>query len=318
MAAPSTPARQHCSSKPSLHAWRCTPSVFFGWNIVSGSTRSQRSYLRLVNPGIESSRITINAYDDGGARRGPVELSPPAGHARHVTASELETGTGLDRGRLGTGSGRWWLHGERDAAGSVMSLLQTPTGRLTNLSGVPGMTDTASPPPLPPIQPDLVVQSPSVSDSSLNPGQSFDFDHTVRNQGGTQSAATLIQFYQSTHATPTRADTSLGVLGVARPCRFRQKRRKGALDRTIHPGTYSYGACVDSVSGESNTTNNCSSPVTVTVGGGRRPPGLVFESSGASDSSPSPSGYIVLNAVVRSASCPQVWLGDPRRLPVCR
>ena len=31
------------------------------------------------------------------------------------------------------------------------------------------------------------------------------------------------------------------------------------------PGTYYYGACVDSVSGESDTRNNCSSAVTVTV-----------------------------------------------------
>ena len=30
-------------------------------------------------------------------------------------------------------------------------------------------------------------------------------------------------------------------------------------------GTYYYGACVDSVSGESDTTNNCSASVEVTV-----------------------------------------------------
>ena len=33
-------------------------------------------------------------------------------------------------------------------------------------------------------------------------------------------------------------------------------------------GTYYYGACVESVSGESRTDNNCSSAVTVTVGDG--------------------------------------------------
>ena len=30
-------------------------------------------------------------------------------------------------------------------------------------------------------------------------------------------------------------------------------------------GTYYYGACVDTVTGESDTTNNCSSAVSVTV-----------------------------------------------------
>ena len=31
------------------------------------------------------------------------------------------------------------------------------------------------------------------------------------------------------------------------------------------PGTYYYGACVDAVTGESDTTNNCSGSVSVTV-----------------------------------------------------
>jgi len=31
------------------------------------------------------------------------------------------------------------------------------------------------------------------------------------------------------------------------------------------PGTYYYGACVDAVTGETDTTNNCSASVPVTV-----------------------------------------------------
>ncbi len=33
------------------------------------------------------------------------------------------------------------------------------------------------------------------------------------------------------------------------------------------PGTWYYGACVDAVTGESDTMNNCSSSVEVNVGG---------------------------------------------------
>ena len=47
-------------------------------------------------------------------------------------------------------------------------------------------------------------------------------------------------------------------------------------------GTYYYGACVNSVTGESDTSNNCSSAVTVTI----RAPDLVVESPSVSDSSP--------------------------------
>ena len=39
------------------------------------------------------------------------------------------------------------------------------------------------------------------------------------------------------------------------------------LDAPATAGTYYYGACVDRVSGESDSRNNCSTAVTVTVGG---------------------------------------------------
>ena len=110
-----------------------------------GSNQSQRSYLRLVNTRNASTQVTIRAHDDRGVQRGPVSLSVPAGRARHVTASELETGQGLS-GRLGTGSGKWRLTVEASQPVHVMSLLQSPTGHVTNLSGVPAVTDTVAPP----------------------------------------------------------------------------------------------------------------------------------------------------------------------------
>ena len=41
-----------------------------------------------------------------------------------------------------------------------------------------------------------------------------------------------------------------------------------SLNAPSDAGTYYYGACVESVSGESNTGNNCSPGVSVTVSGG--------------------------------------------------
>ena len=118
--------------------------------------------------------------------------------------------------------------------------------------------------------PDLVVQSPSVSDASPEPGASVTFSATVRNQGDGESAATTLRYYRSTDATISTADTEVGrdaVSGLA---------ASGASDESISltlpasAGTYYLGACVDLVSGESNTGNNCSNAATVTVAGSDR------------------------------------------------
>ena len=228
-----------------------------------GSARKKVSYLRLINPGSASTRITISAHDDQGRNRGPVSFSLLAGHARHVTVSELETGEGLD-GRLGTGSGKWRLTVTATQPVQVMSLLRTPTGHLTNLSGVPAMTGTVTPPP-PSTTPDLVVQSPSVSDSSLNAGQAFTLRATVRNQGDSRSAATTLRYYRSSDATISTADTRVGTDAVRGLDPSATSPESISLTTPSSAGTYYYGACVDAVSGESDTANNCSSGVRVTV-----------------------------------------------------
>ena len=102
-----------------------------------GRNRSQRSFLRLINPGSTGAGITIEAHDDAGTRRGPVNFELPAGRARRLTVSELETGGQGLAGRLGTGSGKWRLTVTATGPVQVMSLLLTPTGHLANLSGVP-------------------------------------------------------------------------------------------------------------------------------------------------------------------------------------
>ena len=49
--------------------------------------------------------------------------------------------------------------------------------------------------------PDLVVESLSVSERTLNAGESFTLNATVRNLGAGQSAATTLRYYRSTDAT---------------------------------------------------------------------------------------------------------------------
>ena len=102
-----------------------------------GSNRNQVSQLRLVNPGEQSAEVTITGIDDKGqSPGGTVSLSLGAGTARTLSAQVLESGEGLT-GALGDGAGKWRLTVTADKPIVVKSLLESPTGHLTNLSTVP-------------------------------------------------------------------------------------------------------------------------------------------------------------------------------------
>ena len=118
--------------------------------------------------------------------------------------------------------------------------------------------------------PDLIVQSPSVSVAMLTPEQAFTLQVTVHNQGDEQAAATMLHYYRSNNSTITASDTEVGTDAIDALDASATSAASIALTAPtgISPevGIY-YGACVASVSGESNTDNNCSSAVRVTVSG---------------------------------------------------
>ena len=102
-----------------------------------GSNRSQVSKLRLINQFEGEANVLIQGEDDGGDSPGSgVRTSLPAGAAVMIDAADLEAGFGMD-GALGDGMGKWRLHVQSDQPIMVMSLLESPTGHVTNLSGVP-------------------------------------------------------------------------------------------------------------------------------------------------------------------------------------
>ena len=145
--------------------------------------------------------------------------------------------------------------------------------------------------------PDLVVGSPSVSDSSPDAGASFTFSATVHNFGTASSAATTLRYYRSADATISGTDTQVGTGAVGALSRSGNSAESIDLTAPSSPGTYYYGACVDAVTGESDTSNNCSDAVTVTVGR----PDLVVESPSVDDDSPEPGGSFTLSATVRNS-----------------
>ncbi|MCY3684139.1 MAG: fibronectin type III domain-containing protein, partial [Gemmatimonadetes bacterium] len=144
--------------------------------------------------------------------------------------------------------------------------------------------------------PDLIVESPSVDNNTLSPEQSFRLSATVRNRGGERSASTTLRYYLSTDETISTSDTEVGTDYVSRLNASASSDEWARLKAPLSEGTHYYGACVESVSGESDTGNNCSSAVTVTVLG----PDLIVESPSVSNSSPGPGASFRLYATVRN------------------
>ena len=104
--------------------------VFFN---PAGNTQ-QQSLLRLVNEGDTAANVTVTGVDDAARPGGEVRTTIPAGRSISLTATQLEEGGDGLSGRLGDGVGKWRLRVESNRPLSVMSLLESPSGHLTNLS----------------------------------------------------------------------------------------------------------------------------------------------------------------------------------------
>ena len=147
--------------------------------------------------------------------------------------------------------------------------------------------------------PDLIVEAPTVSNSSPTVGASFTLRATVRNQGSDRSASTTLRYYRSSDAAITTSDTEVGTDGVGLLDASRTGSESISLTAPSSAGTYYYGACVESVSGESDTGNNCSSAVTVTVGAAPAPD-LVVDAPTVSTNNPTAGASFTLRATVRN------------------
>ena len=114
-------------------------------------------------------------------------------------------------------------------------------------------------------RPDLSVGSPSVDDAHPEAGGSFTLSATVRNEGDAEAPATTLRWYRSADATITTSDTAVGTDAVAALAVAGVSRGSVDLAAPSTAGPYYYGACVDAVTAEADTANNCSASVRVTV-----------------------------------------------------
>ena len=154
---------------------------------------------------------------------------------------------------------------------------------------------------------DLVVDTPTVSKSTLAPGESFTLTTTVRNQGsGLSGAGTTLRYYSSTDAridtttdnTEVGTAATIGILSgltTFNPVQPNTSSQTVTLTAPDTPGTYYYGAHVSGSTAELNIQNNYSAAVTITV---TAPPDLVAEIFEFRPDTVAPGARLTLDATV--------------------
>ena len=155
----------------------------------------------------------------------------------------------------------------------------------------------------PTTRPNLEVGTPTVDDASLETSASFTLTVTVINTGNRASAATTLRWYRSTDATITATDAAVGMDSVRLlgTDGTRTSRESITLTAPSTASTYYYGACVDAVTDESDTTDNCSVSVQVDVVEPTMSPNLVAGSPTVDDVSPEMGATITLSATVSNS-----------------
>ena len=107
--------------------------------------------------------------------------------------------------------------------------------------------------------------------STFSSAPSLSLPKTKRPHRALHRAALLVttlHYYRSTNATISTSDTAVGTDTVGALPTSGTGSVSVELAAPPSAGTYHYGACVDAVAGESDTANNCSSGVSVSVTGG--------------------------------------------------
>ncbi len=98
----------------------------------------QRGLVRVVNRSPRAGVVRIDAFDDAGTRRGPLELAVVSGGASHLDSEDLELGNaalGLS-GSAGAGEGDWRLELTSDLDIAVYAYVRARDGFLTAMHDV--------------------------------------------------------------------------------------------------------------------------------------------------------------------------------------
>ncbi|MCZ0934974.1 MAG: Ig-like domain-containing protein [Gemmatimonadetes bacterium] len=115
--------------------------------------------------------------------------------------------------------------------------------------------------------PDLGFTGVSPVSATLTPGDSVTFTFHLRNRGTIASDATAVRAMRSVNPTISARDSELESYSMASlaPSQETSFPITIVVETNSAPGTIYIGMCVDAVSEESNTRNNCSEGAELTV-----------------------------------------------------
>ena len=132
--------------------------------------------------------------------------------------------------------------------------------------------------------PDLIAEVTGPRNGTiLEPGDSFTFSVRVRNIGDTQASSTTLRYYHSTDSRISGNDSQLdtdAVSSLASAGTHTDTDTESTRVNVPLAGTFYYYGCVDPVSGESDTSNNCSNVIVVTAEEAASGPDLIAEVTG--------------------------------------
>ena len=137
-----------------------------------------------------------------------------------------------------------------------------------------------------PPAPDLAFAGVLPASATLTPGSSVTFAFRIRNQGTLASSATTIRAMRSPNPIVSTRDTelksySLSSLAASQDLTFPLTI---SVDASTAAGTIYIGMCIDAVTDESNTRNNCSEGARLTItasSSGQQPSGSVSAGDGS-------------------------------------
>jgi len=116
-----------------------------------------------------------------------------------------------------------------------------------------------------PAAPDLVVNQPEVSATSVRPGQNLSITTQVRNQGSGTSDSTSVQFILAADEHLSDTDRVLGMSDLSSLDEGDSSIESVSVPLNVTPGEYWIGSCVDADVEELDIDNNCevTGPITV-------------------------------------------------------
>ena len=257
-----------------------------------GDSFTLRATVRNIGTGEPRSSATLDYYQSSDAR-----ISSSDRWIGDDSVSKLETNETRTRSVSLTAPSEPGVY----YYGACVSDVRDESDRRNNCSGAIAITVRYDPTPVEVTgSPDLVVTLSSNS-NLVDPNEYINLTATIRNQGDADASnSTTLRYYLSRDATVSSDHQLLATDSVRSLSQGNSDTEDHGVRAPSNPGQYYYYVCVDSVTNEENTGNNCSNFILINVRGSD----LVVVSASVDllgqTGGINPNGEFVLNATIRN------------------